>query len=101
MRMRLGLVVGFGAGYYFGAKAGHERYDDINRFIDKVKRSDAYETATEKAKAAVELGVERARDLGGTTDAGSDDNLADTPAVVVATNGTAAEVAPLIPGGEG
>ena len=104
MRMRLGLVVGFGTGYYLGAKAGHERYDDINRLVEKVKRSDAYGTATEKAKAAVELGVERARDLGGrggTADAGSDDGLTPTPAVVVTTNGTSAEVAPLIPGGEG
>ena len=104
MRMRLGLVVGFGTGYYLGAKAGHERYDDINRFLDKVKRSDAYETATEKAKAAVELGVERARDLGGnggSTDDGSDDGLTTTAPVVVTSNGTSAEVAPLIPGGEG
>ncbi|MDQ3147119.1 MAG: hypothetical protein M3R01_09365, partial [Actinomycetota bacterium] len=61
--MRLGLVVGFGAGYYLGAKAGHERYDDINRFLDNVKRSETYETATQKARAAVDLGVERARDL--------------------------------------
>jgi hypothetical protein len=29
----------------------------------KVKRSDAYEPATEKAKAVVELGVERAKDV--------------------------------------
>ncbi|MDQ3385911.1 MAG: hypothetical protein M3503_07905 [Actinomycetota bacterium] len=103
MRMRLGLVVGFGAGYYLGAKAGHERYDDINRFVDKVKRSEAYETATHKAKAAVDLGVERARDLGGrggTGDDVSDDGLTTTPTVVT-TNGTSAEVAPLIPGGEG
>ena len=107
MRMRLGLVVGFGAGYYLGAKAGHERYDDINRFIDKVKRSDAYETATEKAKATVELGVERARDLGGsvgTRDDGAgdaDDSLTPTPAVAVTTIGTSAEAVPLIPGSEG
>ena len=104
MRMRLGLVVGFGAGYYLGAKAGHERYDDINRFLDKVKRSEAYETATQKAKAAVELGVERARDLGGSGGAagtGSDDGRGASPTVVVATNGTSAEGAPLIPGGEG
>ena len=62
MRMRLGLVVGFGAGYYLGAKAGRERYEELNRLLDKVRRSEAYETATEKAKAAVDLGVERVRD---------------------------------------
>ena len=63
MRFRLGVMVGFGAGYYLGAKAGRERYQQINRLARKVRRSDAYETATDKAKAAVDLGVERARDF--------------------------------------
>lgn len=76
MRFRLGLALGFGAGYYLGAKAGRERYEQMNRWINKVQRSDAYESATdkakeavstaaEKAKAAAELGVERARDAVG------------------------------------
>jgi len=104
MRMRLGLVVGFGTGYYLGAKAGRERYDDINRFVATVKRSEAYGTATEKAKAAVELGVERARDLVGDSGTGAADPSpasGSTPAVVVTTNGNGAAVEPLIPGGEG
>ena len=63
MRFRLGLVIGFGAGYYLGTMAGRERYEEINRMVHKVKRSDAFETATDKAKAVVDLGVERARDL--------------------------------------
>ena len=58
----MGIVVGFGVGYYFGARAGRERYEDINRMIRKIKRTDAFETATEKTKAAVDLGVERAKD---------------------------------------
>ena len=99
MRMRLGLVVGFGAGYYLGAKAGRERYDDINRFIEKVKRSEAYDTATEKAKAAVELGVERARDLVGDGGASPVDEAGSGTPTVVVSNG--ASVEPLIPGGEG
>lgn len=63
MRFRLGLVVGFGAGYYLGSMAGRERYEQINRMVKKVKRSEAYDVATDKAKAVVDLGVERARDL--------------------------------------
>lgn len=59
----MGVIVGFSAGYYLGAKAGRERYEQLNRTIRKVKRSDAFDTATEKAKAVVDLGVERARDL--------------------------------------
>jgi hypothetical protein len=29
MRMRLGLLLGFGAGYVLGAKAGEQRYEEI------------------------------------------------------------------------
>ena len=61
-------------GYYLGAKAGRQRYDQINRTIAKVKRSEAYEEVTEiakakveeaaeMAKAAVEEGVEKAREV--------------------------------------
>ena len=63
MRFRLGLMMGFGTGYYLGAKAGRERYEQLNRTLRKVRRSDAYETAADKAKAVVDLGVERARDF--------------------------------------
>jgi hypothetical protein len=63
MKFRLGLMVGFGAGYYLGSMAGRERYEQINRLVGKVKRSDAFDTATDKAKAAVDLGVERAKDF--------------------------------------
>jgi hypothetical protein len=65
MRFRLGLTIGFGAGYYLGSMAGRERYEQINRLARKVKRSDAFETATEKTKAVVDLGVERAKDAVG------------------------------------
>ena len=67
MRFRAGLVMGFAAGFYFGAMAGQERYEQINRMLHRVKRSDAVDLAGQKAKAVVELGVERARDLVGTT----------------------------------
>jgi hypothetical protein len=59
----MGLVMGFGAGYYLGSMAGRERYEQINRTIRKIKGSDAYEVATDKAKAVVDLGVERAKDV--------------------------------------
>jgi len=94
--MRLGLAVGFGAGYYLGAKAGRDRYEEINRFVAKVKRSDAYDTATEKAKAAVDLGVERARDL--VEEHGPGGSEAPYPATA---NGSEPLGSPLIPGGEG
>ena len=55
MKMRTGLVVGFGLGYYFGSKAGRERYVQIRRFLDKT-------APLSKVRAAVELGRERLRD---------------------------------------
>ena len=62
MKFRLGVIVGFAAGYYLGAMAGRQRYEQINRMLRRARRSDAFDTATEKAKAVVDLGVERARD---------------------------------------
>ena len=63
MRFRLGVLVGFGAGYYLGAKAGRERYHEINQWMGRAKESDVLETVTDKAKAATDLGMERAKDL--------------------------------------
>jgi hypothetical protein len=62
MRFRFGLLVGFAAGYYLGTMAGRERYEQINRTVRRIQGTDAYETATGKARAVVDLGVERARD---------------------------------------
>jgi hypothetical protein len=83
MRFRLGMAIGFGAGYYLGAKAGRERYEQMNQWISRAKQSDAYDTAAEKAKAVVDLGVERARDLVGDDD--GDESGTDT----VVANGRA------------
>ena len=69
MRFRLGLIIGFGTGYYLGAKAGRERYEQINRWLSQARESEAFDTAADKAKAVIDLGVERARDLVG------DDNI--------------------------
>ena len=63
MKFRLGLLLGFGVGYYLGAMAGRERYEQINRLIRRARRSEALDTAADKAKAAVDLSVERAKDF--------------------------------------
>ncbi len=63
MKFRLGLILGFAAGYYLGAMAGRERYEQLNRMLRKIRGSDAFETAVDKTKAVVDLGVERARDV--------------------------------------
>ncbi len=78
--MRTGLLIGFGAGYYFGAKAGRERFEQLDRVLTKVRESEAVDTATEKARAVIDLSVERARDLMDSHD-GSDppDTVTVTP----------------------
>jgi len=72
MRFRLGITVGFGAGYYFGSKAGRDRYRQLQGWIDKLRGTELVETAAGKAKAVVELGVERARDVAERRSGGAD-----------------------------
>jgi hypothetical protein len=63
MRAKLGLFVGFGAGYVLGAKAGTERYDQLHRLYDNVLASPAFARVTGRAKEAVGTGLEQAKDM--------------------------------------
>jgi hypothetical protein len=63
MRFRLGLMTGFAGGYYLGAKAGRQRYDQINRALRSARRSDTLEAATERAREVLEEGAGKARSL--------------------------------------
>ena len=62
MRFRTGLVVGAGVGYYLGAMAGRERYEQMSSLLRRARGSDAFETVEKKARAVLDLGMERARD---------------------------------------
>ena len=55
-KFRIGLALGFGAGYYLGTKAGHQRYAELNRLISRLRKSDVLG----KARAVIDLGRERA-----------------------------------------
>jgi hypothetical protein len=57
MKLRVGLVVGFAAGYYLGAKAGRARYEQIRLRLERLRDSRLFD----RLQAAVELGVERLR----------------------------------------
>ena len=63
MGMRLGFLIGFGAGYVMGTKAGTERYDQLKRLYDNVTASPAFQQATGKAKTAVSGGLDQAKDM--------------------------------------
>jgi membrane protein DedA with SNARE-associated domain len=63
MGLKVGLVVGFAVGYYLGAKAGRERYEQLDRLLRRARNTDIADAAADKAKAVIDLSVERARDL--------------------------------------
>jgi hypothetical protein len=55
MRIRIGFFIGLAVGYYFGAKAGRERYEQLRRLIGNARGS----AGVEKAGAVVQLGLQR------------------------------------------
>jgi hypothetical protein len=57
MKFRFGLLLGFGLGYYLGARAGRARYEQMRRRLERLRDSRLFE----RMQAAVELGVERMR----------------------------------------
>ncbi len=56
-RFRIGLGVGLAVGFYLGARAGRERYEQINRTVSRIRKT----KPLHKVKAAVDLGRERVR----------------------------------------
>ena len=63
MKVRLGFLVGFGAGYVMGAKAGTERYEQLRRLYENLLSSPALRQAKGKVKDAAGTGFEQARDI--------------------------------------
>ncbi|GAC1595013.1 MAG: hypothetical protein NVS3B21_17680 [Acidimicrobiales bacterium] len=64
-KFRTGVVIGFAAGYYLGAKAGRDRYEQLRCAAGALRRSktlDHAATAVGRAKAVVDLGRERVHD---------------------------------------
>ena len=57
MKLRIGLIIGFGVGYYLGARAGRSRYEQMHRRLERLRDSRVFD----RLQAAVELGVERLR----------------------------------------
>ena len=66
MRGRLGLMLGFGAGYVLGAKAGTERYEQLRRLYDNLQSNPKVREATGKAKDAVGSGLDQAKEAAST-----------------------------------
>lgn len=63
MRFRTGIIIGLGVGYYFGAKAGRERYELIEAWLDKARATTTYQDLTTKVSDGVREGTTAARRL--------------------------------------
>jgi hypothetical protein len=63
MGFKIGVGLGFAVGYYLGAKAGRERYVQLNRLLRQARDTELADVAADKARAVIDLSVERARDL--------------------------------------
>jgi hypothetical protein len=59
MRFRLGLLVGLAVGYYYGAKAGRERYHQIEDVLDRVRDTDLFRDVADRAGRLIPGGVAR------------------------------------------
>lgn len=62
MRFRTGLIAGLAVGYYFGARAGRERYEQIQRFLQPIRESDAFRAACEAARDMIDAGLRATRE---------------------------------------
>jgi hypothetical protein len=61
VHFKTGLLVGLAVGYYYGAKAGRERYLQIDHYLSQVRASEAYRDARSRLGDLVDETVERAR----------------------------------------
>ena len=59
MRGKMGALIGFGAGYVLGAKAGRQRYEQIHAFWSRFSGSPTVQQAAEKARHVAEDGAKR------------------------------------------
>lgn len=56
MRFRLGLLIGGATGYVMGARAGRERYFQMQRAYGRFKDSKAYDQLSAQATGVTDLG---------------------------------------------
>jgi hypothetical protein len=63
MKFRTGAVVGFAVGYYYGAKAGRERYHQLQGYLERVQDNPNYRQARERALEVADKGASKARQV--------------------------------------
>jgi len=60
-KFRTGLIIGGALGYYYGAKAGRERFEQIDAVLDRVRRRPAYQRARDQLLGAASTASEVAK----------------------------------------
>lgn len=89
MLKKLALVVGFGAGYVLGAKAGQERYRQIEDKFREVAGMPAVQSATENVKdtatGVAETAKQKADDLSDKASKSKGKGAKDDEVVIVDT----------------
>jgi len=59
MRLKIGLLLGFAAGYLMGTKAGRYRYDQIMKVLGKIGQSEPAQKARAEAERLVDEATNR------------------------------------------
>ena len=62
MRIKFGIVTGLVVGYYLGARAGRQRYEQINRMLGRARRAGVTQQATHKAVDLTHSGLDHAKE---------------------------------------
>ena len=52
-RLRIGIAIGFGVGYYLGAKAGRQRYEQLNQMLRRVTDSGPVHSAATRVRTTI------------------------------------------------
>jgi hypothetical protein len=63
MKFRTGLIVGLAVGYYYGTRAGRERYEQIDDALERIRHSGPYRRLRASADELLDEGRERALGL--------------------------------------
>ena len=53
MKFRTGLIVGGAVGYYFGAKAGRQRYEQLNQALHKLTDAPPVQSAATRVRTSI------------------------------------------------
>ena len=65
MKFRTGLIIGAAVGYYYGARAGRERFEQIDAVLSRVRARPQYQQARDRATGAISGAGRLARDRAG------------------------------------